>query len=139
MNNPWIHLIWAAFVLAWLLQGRRRSRKDLAEVLEPHLLSHGLKLVRSQIPPRNVTGPFPQGVVDFGNGGAWLPASYCWQYRRVLLLDPSGEQHAVWARILFTDGRSEEVDWEPSLTTITETAEQQNAELSPAAVAPDEA
>jgi hypothetical protein len=118
MHSPWFHVVWMICLAAWGLHGFLRSKKDLSEILAPLLIAKGFTLLRSEVPPRFVTGPFPQGVVSFARGGTWLPPT-CWQYRRVVFLDSSGTEHVAWSRILFGGDRKQEVDWIPDLTEIT--------------------
>jgi hypothetical protein len=118
MYSPWLNAVWITCVAAWVLHGFLRSKKDLSEILEPLLRARGFTLLRSEVPPRFVTGPFPQGVVSFARGGTWLPPT-CWQYRRVVFLDSSGAEHVAWSRILFRGNRQQEVDWVPDLSEIS--------------------
>ncbi|MBT7064935.1 MAG: hypothetical protein HN919_01415 [Verrucomicrobia bacterium] len=117
MSSSWIHLVWLAGVGAWIWYGFVRSREELTEILKRDLAGSGFVLLRSEVPARYVTGPFPQGVTEFGKGGTWAPY-HAWQYRRVTLGLASGENYVVWARIFFGSGRPPEVDWVPPLNTL---------------------
>jgi hypothetical protein len=112
-----VGVVWWGFCLY------RRSRNPLNEDLRPVLAEHGFDLISSFVPARYQTGPFPPPGYTVSHPLADAFTQDSWQFRRVMFRDTTGQEHEVWARLLFA-GDSPEIEWIPTLEEIKREAEQ---------------
>lgn len=116
----------------WYFHDRKKRHalrtRTFEEELAEELSTHGFSLVESIVPPRFVSGPFPQGMSSAGA----ISCEDNWQYRVVHFRDKAGTDYQAWARLFITHYHVNQIDWHPDLTQPAEwkSSQQEDARFS---------
>jgi len=110
-----IEIILCTLIVGWLawffISDFLRRRNTFSEILMKEIERYDMKLISSEIPPPLVSGPFPLGTSPMGA----IP--WAWQYRRVIYMNPKGEEKVAWARLCFNENKKKpQIDWIPEFS-----------------------